>query len=118
MRFGDTVELADGRRGQVTFVATGQSFPDLIRFVAEGSSWQRWEWVAVAEVVASPPVAAQCSCGAVVFDVTRDIFDGFIRDHQADRRDGCVRLEFGFDLDELARRFDPSTIEQGVLALW
>lgn len=118
MKFGDTVQLVDGRCGQVTFVSIGQAFPDEVRFVATGASWQCWEWVPAHQIASSPPVAARCSCGAVVYDVTRKIFDGFIAQHQLALRSTCSRLEFGFDLDELARRLDAAASEQGVLALW
>jgi hypothetical protein len=47
---GERVVLADGRRGVCTFVLTGQSTPDAIRFVADGNPSQCWEWVPLADV--------------------------------------------------------------------
>jgi hypothetical protein len=46
LRFGDYVELDDGRTGRVTFVTNVTAE---IRFVPDGASTQQWEWVPIAQ---------------------------------------------------------------------
>jgi hypothetical protein len=47
LRYGDTVVLADGRAGTVTFA----NRPGFIRFVEHGKSRQCHEWVPLADVL-------------------------------------------------------------------